>query len=63
MPINEWQQERSKALKLLRAELANMSSGELEASLKDGSFTDPRKRALAEQELLRRSQVRSETKT
>ena len=56
MPINEWQQEREKALKLLRAELAGMSSEDLEVSLMDGSFKDPRKRAMAEQELSRRSQ-------
>lgn len=60
MPINEWQQEREKALKLLRAELAGMSTDHLEAVLKDGSFRDPRKRALAEQELLRRSQPPTE---
>lgn len=60
MPINEWQQERAKALKLLRDELAGMSSDDLEASLKDGSFRDPRKRALAERELLRRSQPPTE---
>lgn len=60
MPINEWQQERSKALKLLRAELAAMSSVDLEASLKNGVFKDSRKRALAEEELLRRNEPRAE---
>ena len=61
MPINEWQQERSKALKLLRAELSAMSHDDLETSLKEGSFKDPRMKALAEKELLRRGEPQAES--
>ena len=61
MPINEWQQERSKALKLLRAELAAMPDDDLETSLKEGSFKDPRMKALAEKELLRRGEPQAES--
>ncbi len=54
MPINEWWEEHEKALRVLRQDLAELSTEELGHRLESDFYRDLRLRRIAEVELSRR---------
>ncbi len=54
MPINEWWEEREKALRILRRDLQDLPTDILRRRLEAGAYHDSRIRALAEAEWSRR---------
>lgn len=54
LPINEWWEEHEKALRVLRMDLAQLSTDELRSRIETGVYRDRQLRRIAEEELSRR---------
>lgn len=60
MPINEWWEEHEKALRILRQDLAELSTEELSQRIENDRYRDRRLRRIAEEELSRRAAAGTE---
>ena len=60
MPINEWWEEHEKALRILRQDLAEVSTEELSQRIENDRYRDRRLRRIAEEELSRRAAAGAE---
>lgn len=60
MPINEWWEEHEKALRILRQDLAELSTEELSQRIENDRYRDRRLRRIAEEELSRRAAAGAE---